>query len=192
MLACNNPNIVKLLLDKGANPCAINSFGMTVIETAMNYTSSSKYLLISHLILLEDISPDIKDEIGFIISMKIINVNYELRNFKISCLKELDELRSIKLNTKYSLYVFITSRNKKLLSKLVNNTVIDSLSLTSFPIYFELLSNAINSAKDLRNKIESFISNIDAQLNDTYWGLLPLELKYRIVYLLDSEYLIKM
>ncbi|QRI43038.1 ankyrin repeat protein [Cheloniid poxvirus 1] len=26
MLACNNPNIVKLLLYKGANPCAINSF----------------------------------------------------------------------------------------------------------------------------------------------------------------------
>ncbi|AAR83367.1 CNPV021 ankyrin repeat protein [Canarypox virus] len=192
MLACNNPNIVKLLLDKGANPCAINSFGMTVIETAINCTSSSKYLLVSRLILLEDIYPDVKNELGFIISMKIINENYELRNFKISCLKELDELRSIKLNTKYSLYVFITSSNKKLLSKLVNNTVIDSLSLTSYPIYFELLSNSISNAKKLRNKIESFISNIDAQPKDTYWSVLPLEIKYRVVYLLDSEYLINM
>ncbi|UWX11141.1 CRPV-032 [Crowpox virus] len=101
MLACNNPSIVKLLLDKGANPCAINNFGMVVIETAINCTSSSRYLLVSRLMLLEDISPGIKDKLGFIISMKIINQNYELRNFKVSCLKELNKLRSIKLNTPY-------------------------------------------------------------------------------------------
>ncbi|UWX11140.1 CRPV-031 [Crowpox virus] len=33
---------------------------------------------------------------------------------------------------------------------------------------------------------------MDAQSNDTYWCILPLEIKYRVVYLLDSEYLINM
>ncbi|QGM48646.1 ankyrin repeat protein [Magpiepox virus] len=27
---------------------------------------------------------------------------------------------------------------------------------------------------------------------NTYWSILPLEIKYRVVYLLDSEYLINM
>ncbi|QRI42738.1 ankyrin repeat protein [Cheloniid poxvirus 1] len=192
MLACDNPAIVKSLLERGANPYTINNLGIVVIEIAMHYTSFSKYLIVSRLIFLEYVYPDIKNEIGFIISMNHINENYELRNFMISCYDELNRLKSTKLNYKYSLDIFITSNNERLLSKLVNNSAVESITVVSYPIYFELLSKAVNSAKKLRDKICSFISDIDIQLENTYWIKLPIEIKYHVAYLIDSEYLINM
>ncbi|AYP74287.1 ankyrin repeat protein [Fowlpox virus] len=189
MLACDNPAIVKSLLDKGANPCTINNLGIVVIEVAMHYTSFSKYLIVSRLILLEHVLPDIKNDIGFIISMNHINENYELRNFMMSCYDELKRLSSTKLNSKYSLDIFVTSNNERLLSKLVNNSAVESITVVSYPIYFELLSKSVNSAKKLRDKIFSFISDIDVQLENTYWRKLPMEIKYRVAYLIEPSYL---
>ncbi|ARF02630.1 SWPV1-012 [Shearwaterpox virus] len=191
MLACKNQEIVKLLLERGACPYSINRLGRVVIENAIEHnTSFSKYMLVSYIVLQENIYHDIKNELGYMVTNNRIISNYELRHFRISCEKEINKLKSIKLNYRYSLDIFITSDDKKLLSKFINNKVLEYLSATSYPIYYEQLLMSINNAKQLRDKIESFMRIINVQLQNTYWKILPLEIKYRIIYLLDSSYLL--
>ncbi|QGM48634.1 ankyrin repeat protein [Magpiepox virus] len=121
------------------------------------------------------------------IDANLIKNNVSVNEIKISCEKELERMKSIRINDKYSLVTFVTTDNVKLLSKLVKNIIIDSIDITFFKIYGPLLKRSINTAIELRNKFDTAMSMLNSVLEDTCWEILPIDIQNEILFMLEES-----
>ncbi|AYP74293.1 ankyrin repeat protein [Fowlpox virus] len=179
------PDAVKMLLEKGANPNIVNSRGLTPLSRAMEISDLSTKHIVSHIVLLEH--RNIFNNKILTANTNLIEKNILLTEIKISCEKELERMKSIRINNKHSLIVFITIDNISFLSKLVKNTVVDSIEAKSFQIYGSLLNKSINAAIRLRNKFETAIYVVSSELEDTLWKMLPIEIQSQILSMLGES-----
>ncbi|UOX38729.1 ankyrin repeat containing protein [Finch poxvirus] len=183
--ASPHPPVVKALLEKGADPNTVNIRGFTPLLRAVAISDLSTKYIISHIILLE-FSDNFNGQISMI-NANLIKDNVSLNTFKISCEKELERMKAIRINNKHSLITFVTTNNIKLLSKVVRNTIIDSVDTTSFQIYGSLLKKSINTAIELRKKFDTVISVLSSMLEDTCWKMLPTEIQSQILFMLKES-----
>uniref|UniRef100_A0AAT9UR03 Ankyrin repeat containing protein n=1 Tax=Apapanepox virus TaxID=3049969 RepID=A0AAT9UR03_9POXV len=190
MYGLSYPDVVKLLLQKGANPNVVNNKGHTPLKIAMSVCILSSRYLISHIILQEYLltkQQSVRNE-GMMINANLMKNSASLKSIRISCENELERMKMLRINSKYSLIIFISTCNIKFLSRLVRNDVIHSIDLTSFKIYGSWLKKSIDDSIELRNKFETAMSIINSKLDDsTYWKMLPLELQSYILSLLDDS-----
>ncbi|QRM15951.1 ankyrin repeat protein [Penguinpox virus 2] len=190
MYGLSYPDVVKLLLEKGANPNVVNNKGHTPLKIAMSVCILSSRYLISHIILREYLltkQQSVRNE-GMMINANLMKNSASLKSIRISCENELERMKMLRINSKYSLIIFISTCNIKFLSRLVRNDVIHSIDLTSFKIYGSWLKKSIDDSTELRNKFETAMSIINFKLDDsTYWKMLPLELQSYILSLLDDS-----
>lgn len=95
----HDPKVVMILLQKGANINHVSKYyHRTPLESALfhRYIKSSK-LMVSYLLLMSFINPDISKDDGFIRNMNAIDSNKELVNFKINFIEEIDKLRLLNI-----------------------------------------------------------------------------------------------
>ncbi|AAR83357.1 ankyrin repeat protein [Canarypox virus] len=179
------PDVVKALLEKGANPNTVNSRGLTPLSRTIDISDLSTQHIVSHIMLLE-YRDTFNSQISTV-NANLIKNNVSINEMKVSCKKELERMKSIHINSKYSLITFITTDNVKLLSKLVRNTVIDSIDTTCFQIYGPLIKRSINTAIELCNKFDTVMSTLSSVLEDTCWKMLPVEIQRQILFMLEES-----
>ncbi|URH27853.1 ankyrin repeat protein [Fowlpox virus] len=182
----HHPEIVKLLLEKGANPNTINLYGYTPLKNAILKSRLSAEYIIPYVVLQDFSILDGRNMPGSGINMELIRNDKLLQNIKTSCEIELKRMKEIRISNRYSLDIFITTSNIKFLSRLVTNDKFSSINISSFPIYKSLLQNAINSAIELRKCLDVALYTINSRLENTLWDMLPIEIKNQIVLLLDN------
>ncbi|AUD40355.1 ankyrin repeat family protein [Flamingopox virus FGPVKD09] len=182
----HHPEIVKVLLERGANPNIINLYGHTPLKNAILKSRVSAEYIISYIVLKDFSLPGVRNMPGFKVNMELIGKDNLLQNIKTSCEIELKRMQEIRINNRYSLDIFITTSNIKLLSRLVTNDIFSSTNISSFPIYKSLLQNAIDSAIKLRKYLDIALYTINSKLENTLWDVLPIEIKNQIVLLLDN------
>ncbi|UWX11127.1 CRPV-018 [Crowpox virus] len=182
--ALHYPYVVKALLEKGANPNIVNIRGITPLLRTINISDLSTQHIISYMLL--KYRDNFNSEISTI-DANLINNNVSVNEIKISCEKELERMKSIRINDKYSLITFVTTDNVKLLSKLVKNTIIDSIDITFFQVYGPLLKRSINTAIELRNKFDTAMSMLNSVLEDTCWEILPVDIQNEILFMLEES-----
>nr|WCB87148.1 CPPV337 ankyrin repeat protein [Cooks petrelpox virus] len=182
----HHPEIVKVLLERGANPNIINLYGHTPLKNAILKSRVSAEYIISYIVLKDFSLPGVRNMPGFKVNMELIGKDNLLQNIKTSCEIELKRMQEIRINNRYSLDIFITTSNIKLLSRLVTNDIFSSINISYFPIYKSLLQNAIDSAIKLRKCLDIALYTINSKLENTLWDVLPIEIKNQIVLLLDN------
>ncbi|ARF02634.1 SWPV1-017 [Shearwaterpox virus] len=179
-------DMIRLLIDYGADINALDMFGNSPLDNAVQHSESTE-LIISHIVLqcFNHFSQDHK-HINFEICMKTIDQTDRLKSFKKDCEKELDMLKSIQLNSKYNLLVFLY-RDTNFLARLIKNPAVKAFNVHEFKIYGEKVQQAIKLASKRLNIIESSIPKIDEVLNDSHWTSVPTEIRYSILELLKDK-----
>ncbi|AID46738.1 ankyrin repeat protein [Pigeonpox virus] len=182
----HHSEIVKVLLERGANPNIINLYGYTPLKNAILKSRVSAEYIIPYIVLKDFSLSDVRNMPGFKVNMELIKNDNLLQNIKTSCEIELKRMQEIRINNRYSLDIFITTSNIKLLSRLIINDIFSYINISSFPIYKSLLQNAMDSAIKLRKCLDIALYTINSKLENTLWDVLPIEIKNQIVLLLDN------
>ncbi|ARF02769.1 SWPV1-195 [Shearwaterpox virus] len=193
------PKIIKILLRNGADINVINVCSLTPIEEcvynyirytpeelAENFVHSAK-IMISYLVLEYFISPKIINTIAFNKNIDTLYERPDLKNVMMFCLKELDRMKYTMLIDGYSLDILLTGKNIDFLSKLVKKVKMEHLKLSSFPVYKSVINKRIKTAKQRTVLVDNSIIKLNMVLTNSYWELLPIELKYIILSMLNNE-----
>lgn len=180
---------IKFLLEKGAYPNIIirSPLGPTILAPFSYNPNDLAFIMIQYIVLSGHKQPSAKNSEGYKTNMDIIDGNSSMYEFKLECEKELEKMKTIRLNDKYNLYSFITSKDKILLSTLYNNEIINNLDIEDFKIYKVALKNTINQAVEMRKIFDYVYDLLDLELENTYWNILPYEIKHHIVTLIDKK-----
>ncbi|UOX38553.1 ankyrin repeat containing protein [Finch poxvirus] len=180
----HDPSIVMILLQKGANVNHVNKYyHYTPLESALlNENIESSKLMVSYLLLMSFINPDVNKDDGFIKNMNAINSNKELITFRIRCIEEINKMRS--LNTEFvdrllvnlkDLDNITTYYRKSLLYKLICDS-------ESFPIYYKMyIRDVVYKCISKMELIEELCVLIDRLDDYNYWTFLPYEVKEHIL-----------
>lgn len=186
--AFNDPVIIDTLIYNHADPNVTNIDNETPLELCLRVNMYSSKRIVYHIILQALVNNNLKNNTTFIKNMTTIDDNEELKQFKSLCDNDINKMKSIKFNNIYGLDVFIRCRDKiDLLSKLVINIKDEYLSESMFPIYYEELIKSVNIAKQRHSLLKSSVKEIDSISIDSKWSLLPLEIRYTIISLLDNN-----
>ncbi|AYP74284.1 ankyrin repeat protein [Fowlpox virus] len=178
-------DMVKWLIDNGADVDSQDIFNITPLQNAMlKHTGASKEI-VSH-VALECFTQNNQVKNMFQHTMKTIDDSSWLKELKISCDKELEKIKSINLNSRYSLLVFL-NRNISILSRLVHHPLITNLDVTEFKIYGKKLQDAIKEASKRLSIIKSYIPKIDEVMGNSGWKFIPTEVRYSIVEFLEDK-----
>ncbi|QRI42743.1 ankyrin repeat protein [Cheloniid poxvirus 1] len=167
-------DMIELLLDHGASVGIVEDVGICHFEAEES--------IVSHIVLKCFSSQSEQHKH----TMKTIDDSSWLKEFKISCDKELEKINSVSLNSRYSLLVFL-HKNIILCSRLVNHPVINNLDVTEFKIYGDRLQDAIKEASDRLSLIKSYIPKIDEVMGNSGWKSIPAEVRYSIVEFLKDK-----
>ncbi|ARF02853.1 SWPV1-294 [Shearwaterpox virus] len=183
MVSLPYPDIVKLLLENGADTSIMNKHKETVLNKAFIKCYSKVMPMIISYTVLQIHKQGVKDE-GNEINNEIMKKNKDLYDIKLECEKEITDLKAIKLNSKYSLDIFLVSDNIQLLAKLVTNDKIAQVNTLSFKNYGNILEKSINKSLKKRKEFEKYFLKINSILTDNkHWYFLPYEIKYNIAQL---------
>ncbi|AYP74065.1 ankyrin repeat protein [Fowlpox virus] len=183
------PEIIKLLLDNGADPNKVIKTSLyTPLKKAMCESIEFAKVIVPYVALSEyKISKDDLVNEGLVINLEIINRNEELKNIYGECKLELKLMESIRLSEYYSLNAFLKYDDVKILSPLVYHKKVNNIDESIFPKYYAILYKKIQVAKDRAYLVKNAVSELFYILSDNHWSLLPVEIENKIVSLLDNK-----
>ncbi|ARF02725.1 SWPV1-134 [Shearwaterpox virus] len=154
------PDTVKLLLEYGADPNITDKYGTTPLESAliMWHIPNKKRIEFSKLMTIDLVFkqhehsihyslPSVKNQIRpFNKNMHIIETNTYLKKIKEYCELEIENMKSVSLNNKNSLYSLIMDTNPVTI-------------LEDNPSFKQFIRNSLNGFPIYRKRIEKFITN---------------------------------
>ncbi|ARE67572.1 SWPV1-309 [Shearwaterpox virus] len=152
--------MIKLLLDLGADPnvdaSILERFSrrrLTIYEEEEEEEKIYVFrYIISKILLLQLMKPDIKSNEMFTRKLEVINSNNIMRDQKIKCDEEIERIKSTKIfpDSLYTLDALIRINDVNKLYKIINNYDVSKIDVSSFDIYKETLEKSIQKAV-LRN-----------------------------------------
>ncbi|ARF02784.1 SWPV1-210 [Shearwaterpox virus] len=169
-------NTIKLILENGTHP--LYPYTYRRVEYTKVYASAR--FIIANIVLSNYKYPN-----KFNDDIKLIRENTILKEIMVSCEKELEKIQSTPICSRYSLAIFLTC-NKNQGCSLLRNPEINYLienNISDFSIYGSYIKKAINRLMLVENTIK--ILN-DSQ-SCSYWHVLPIEIKYFIISLIDDD-----
>uniref|UniRef100_A0AAT9UQM9 Ankyrin repeat containing protein n=1 Tax=Apapanepox virus TaxID=3049969 RepID=A0AAT9UQM9_9POXV len=178
----NSIDNIKLLLSYGADYNSLNNHGNTPL-TCVNFLDDKiAIMIISKMILERFKNPEIAGLEGFVVNMEYINSNKRLLSMKESCEKELDTITHIKLNSTYSLNVFLDN-NINVMTKFVNNPRVNKI-----PVRIRIYRKLIQKNKLLAlHRYQLIVKAVEESNNLGIIGKLPVDIKHIIMELLSDE-----
>ncbi|UOX38551.1 ankyrin repeat containing protein [Finch poxvirus] len=191
-IAIRDEQKTKLLLEYKADVNTVNDDKDTPISVAVKKYSGYNIckLLITNLCLQEYINKDVRNLEGFKINTECIYNNNVLREIKDKCILELESLKSINITNKYTA-TDLLKENSPILDRLVYNQKIYTIPFDNFEIYGNLLKCNISNAEDRSLLIMGAIESIDNMFyyeeQSPFWNYIPLEIKHKIISLLDND-----
>nr|WIK87660.1 hypothetical protein TDPV-362 [Oriental turtle dovepox virus] len=208
-------DVIKLLLDNGADVNAINIrneypllialgchsivnillyYGSEIMDSRVLYRSlndnmfSFRYI-IAHVCIQDFMRHGIRNQVNSL--QEIIQSDNTFKSIWLSCKKELKYISKIRINTLYSLDIFITSKNVNLLHHLVNNPIIKDINTGHFYNYGDRLKTAISAAVNRHQILEKSRSRLDEILDTSDWYKLPPDIKLSILEFINNNELSK-
>ncbi|UOX38727.1 ankyrin repeat containing protein [Finch poxvirus] len=178
----NSIDNIKLLLSYGADYNSLNNHGNTPL-TCVNFLDDKiAIMIISKMILERFKNPKIAGLEGFVVNMEYINSNKRLLSMKESCEKELDTITHIKLNSTYSLNVFLDN-NINVMTKFVNNPRVNKI-----PVRIRIYRKLIQKNKLLAlHRYQLIVKAVEESNKLGIIGKLPVDIKHIIMELLSDE-----
>ncbi|ARF02848.1 SWPV1-289 [Shearwaterpox virus] len=181
--AIRHPDIVRLLLNNGADPNNFTNHVLTPLNKCIPTYIKSAKVMIPYIVLRKYKKEYSK---GLDINLKIIEESAEFMTIYESCEKELKLLDSIRLNKCYSLKDLIVNDIESL-SELAHHEKVNNIDKKVFSNYYSLLCRNVKLIKDRAKLVKNTVSQLCYWLEDTYWLLLPIEIQNKIISLLDSK-----
>ncbi|AUD40109.1 ankyrin repeat family protein [Flamingopox virus FGPVKD09] len=185
------PQVVELLLENGldANKLYNTSMGITAVlnHNIFDNLNSIHYVIV-HIALQSYTNPCITKNPGFINNLEGIEKSSIKKEIWLKCENELRTIFNTRINKSYYLSIFLTSNNVRLLSRLVNNTLLNELDFSHFNIYGLRLKKSIEIARNRSELVYNSKEKLDSlSSSDSEWNLLPTEIKLSILDLLSDK-----
>ncbi|QRI43021.1 ankyrin repeat protein [Cheloniid poxvirus 1] len=191
-IAIRDEQKTKLLLEYKADINSVNSDNDTPISVAVKKYSGYNIckMLVTTLCIQEYTSNDIKNKEGFKINIECISKNKVLKEIKDKCDSELRAIQDIVLSNEYTVIEFLKEYSP-ILDRLIHNNKISSIPFEKFEIYGDILRCNIKNAIDrnllILGAIESMDNILYCEKEIISWNCIPLEIKHKIMTLLDNN-----
>ncbi|ARF02842.1 SWPV1-283 [Shearwaterpox virus] len=191
-IAIRDEQKTKLLLEYKADVNSVNTDNDTPISVAVKRYSGYNIckLLITSFCIKDYTSKNIKSTRGFKINIDCINKNKVLKEIKKKCDSELEILKNVTISNGHTVIDFLKdySYNLDILSL---NKRISTIQFENFEIYGDILRRNIENARHRNLLITGSIDSMDNILcyanKYHYWNIIPLEIKRKIISLLDDN-----
>nr|WCB87117.1 CPPV306 ankyrin repeat protein [Cooks petrelpox virus] len=182
-------DIVKILLDKGADTSIINNLSVTCLRGCYVYGNNSieiLQLLISRIVINKYANIPFKSTIGTNYNWSLIESNQEANRYKLECEKEILKMLAVKIGSRTLFDVYLNKIESNMLFRLYNK-----VSLSEFSIYKDIIINAVYMAKERENLISKSLTILEDTISndsiDNLWKNIPIEVKYMILRYLDKD-----
>ncbi|AYP74070.1 ankyrin repeat protein [Fowlpox virus] len=191
-IAIRDEQKTKLLLEYKADVNSVNRDNDTPISVAVKKYSGYNIckMLITTLCLQEYTSNDIKNKEGFKINIECISKNKVLKEIKDKCDAELRAIQDMILSNEYTVIEFLKEYSP-VLDRLIHNHKISTIPFEKFEIYGDILRCNIKNSRDRNLLIVGAIESMDnilyCEKELTSWNCIPLEIKHKIMTLLDNN-----
>ncbi|ARF02724.1 SWPV1-133 [Shearwaterpox virus] len=179
--AIHIPEIVNILLNNYAIINIADYKNKTILETIdidtfhdnKLYLNSLEYIV--KIIVLEGYNN--KDSCYFR-NVEVLDKFDSIKHLKILCEQELEIMKTLKINSEYTVYDIINIDDYNL----TINTYIKDIDLSKFPQYSSYIMKSIKKINYRHELLKKFLTYIDNLfIYNNYWNLLPSEIKYKIV-----------
>lgn len=179
----NRLDSVELLMSYNVDVNSINKLGHTPLS-CINYISDKiATIIISKIVLDLEKDSNLFLLDGFEANIECINKNDRFKFIRQTCEDELNSIRNIKLNHRYSLSIFLHPDNNNILIRFLNHPKVKKLS-SCISIYKKYIQ---------KNKLSSSIryklihDAVECSNNINMIDSVPINVKYMIMEMLDNE-----
>lgn len=168
--------------------------GLTPLDIAMscnNYEIIS--LLVSHVIRLDYSTCMSNKTKGFDHNKKLVKDNKRLQRIAIHCLKDIEKMKQVSINSRFTLFDLFVDNNVDLLLRCINkdNRFIVNFDkkLTVFNILYTDFIDTFMSRHVLLNKASKVLEDLflDNDSNTSSWNNLPNEIKDHIFTYINND-----
>ncbi|ARF02767.1 SWPV1-193 [Shearwaterpox virus] len=190
--ALHEEKSLRAFVSNGSRINIVNNMGVSPLERLLE----SNHLLDKYIdyakimipkIVLESYIDSTNDKTGLYKNIEKINISSELKVFEENCKNEIKLIKNMKIGN-YYLDIFFKSDNIILLNNLSKK--INTVNPYLIPIYYSYLITYIEKIRKRYVLIQSSINKMDLELTNSYWSLLPTEIKYSIFSHLDINHLL--